>query len=246
MFPLVHSELLALRTIRAPWALAAGAILLTAVLAVTPVVRAGQAGNASIGTAGALLAVLGATGRGSVAALLLGVLTVTTEFRHETVTATFLRTPHRRDVLIAKTAAATLIAAAVAVADLAVVVAVGVPTGAVQPAMLNPDILLHEAGLLLAYPLYAALGVGLGALIIYQPVAVVLPMAWVMFAEDLLLHLVPNVVTPWSLGGVTAALANAGDVARVLPMAVGGAALLGYALLLLFLGGGRVLRRDIT
>jgi ABC-2 type transport system permease protein len=246
MSPLIRAELLALRTTRAPWALAAVTILLTLALALTPVIHAGKAGDPSIGTAAALLAVLGATSRGSVAALLLGVLTVTTEFRHETATATFLVAPRRARVLAAKAGAATLVAAALAVAGLVVVLAVGLLTGAVQPSMLNPDVLLREAGLLLAYPLYAVLGVGLGALVIYQPLAVVLPMAWVLFVEDLLLHLVPRAATPWSLGGVTAAMANAGDFPRVLPVPIGGAALLGYALLLVLLGAGRVLHRDIT
>jgi hypothetical protein len=50
----------------------------------------------------------------------------------------------------------------------------------------------------------------------------------------------------WSLGGVSAALANAGDVPAVLPMAVGAGMLLGYALLLLGLGALRAKRRDIT
>jgi hypothetical protein len=230
MYPLVHAELLALRTTRAPLALVSGAILLTAVLAVTPVIEAGKAGNPSIGTAGALLAVLGASGRGCVAALLLGVLTVTAEFRYHTVTATFLRTPLRARLLAAKAAAATLLGTVVAVGNLLVVLAIGLPTGAVQPGMLNPDILLREAGLL----------------VIYQPVAVVLPIAWVLFAEDLLLHLLPQAAAPWSLGGVTAALANSGDYPRVLTMPVGAAALLGYALLLIVLGAARVVHRDIT
>jgi hypothetical protein len=102
------------------------------------------------------------------------------------------------------------------------------------------------AGLHLASPLYGALGVGLGALVVHQPVAVVLLLAWVLKGEDLLLQLVPHALTPWSLGGVTAALANAGDSPRVLQVAVGAAALLGYALLLLSLGTVRVVRRDIT
>lgn len=246
MSSLVRTELLALRTTRAPWALAAAAILLTLALAVPPVLDAGKAGSPSIGTPGALLAVLGAIGRGSAVALLLGVLTVTAEFRHQTLSVSFLVTPRRARVLAAKAWAAALAGSAIAVLNLAIVLVVGLPTGAVQLSMLNGDILLREAGLLLAYPLYAALGVGLGALVVHQPVGVVLPLAWVLFMEDLLLHLVPHALTPWSLGGVTAALANAGDFPRVLPVVVGAAALLGYALLLVVLGAVRIVRRDIT
>jgi ABC-2 type transport system permease protein len=243
---LVRAELLALRTIRTTWALLAGAVLLTAVLAVYPVVGAGKAGAPSIGTAGALLAVLGAPGRGSLVAMILGVLAVTAEVRHRTLTTTFLRSTRRARVLVAKGAAVVLLAAAVAVADLVVALAVGLTTGAVQPSLLNADIVLRVLGLLLAYPLYGLIGVAAGALIGYQPVAVLLPVAWALVLEDLALHMAPAWTVSWSLGGVTAALANAGDVTGVLPMATGGAALLAYTLLLLALGAVRLARRDIT
>jgi len=246
MIDLTRTELLGLRTIRAPWALAVIAIVITMGNALLPVVGAGQAGDPSIGTGGALLAVLGAISRGSAVCLLLGVLAVTREFRHGTATATFLRSPRRGRVLVAKAVAAALVATAFGMVDLVVVLTVGLPSGAVQASMLNPDVLLREAGLILAYPLYAVLGVGIGAILLYQPLAIVLPLAWLLFAESLLLHLVPKSWTPWSLDGVTAALANAGEYPHVLPVPIGGAALLGYAVFLMSLGVIRVVRHDIT
>ena len=243
---LIDTELLALRTTRLPWALLAGAMVLTAVLAVNPVLAAGTNAAPSIGTAGALLAVLGATGRGNLMILVLGVLAVTGEFRHATVTATFLHTPHRIRVLAAKAAAVVVVAAVAAVADLAVAVAVGLATGALPGALLNADVVLHVAGLLLAYPLYGLISVAAGALIVFQPVAVLLPLAWVLYLEDFVLRLAPYAVTPWTLNGVTAALAHAADVADLLPMAVGGGAVLAYGLLLFALGAARLAYRDIT
>jgi ABC-2 type transport system permease protein len=241
----VRTELLALRTVRTPWWLLAATVLATLVLAVTPVLQSGKGGAPSVGTAAAMLAVLGAAGRGSVVALLLGVVTVTGEFRHHTATATFLEAPQRARVLAGKAGCVALVAGAVAVIDLAVVLAVGLPSGAVRLPLLNGDILLRVLGLLLAYPAYAVLGVGIGALVGYQPLAVVLPLAWLLFLEDLVLHLLPGSFTPWSLFHVTAALANAGDVKALLPVAVGGLALLGYAVLLASAGTARVVRRDI-
>jgi ABC-2 type transport system permease protein len=246
MFAVVHAELLGWRTVRSRWAITAGTILLTCVLAITPVVDSGKAGHPSVGTAGAMLAVLGAVGAGRFVVLLLGVLTVTGEFRHGTVTATFLQTPHRVRVLASKAAATVLVGFALAAVDLMLVLAIGLSTGAVQPSLLNGDVALRVLGLLLAYPVYGLLGVGIGALIIYQPAAVLLPLAWVLYLEDLVFHLVPRTFQPWSLGNVTSALANAGDVRDVFPLLVGGAALLGYAALLLTLGTARVVHRDIT
>jgi len=243
---LVRAELLALRTTRMPWALVVTAVVLTAALAVDPVLDAGKAGAPSIGTAAALLAVLGAAGRGGLVVLVLGVLAVTAEFRHGTASATFLGTAQRARVLVAKGAAVMLVGVAVAVVDLAVASTVGLASGVVQPSLLNPDIVLRVVGLLLAYPLYGLIGVGIGALVIYQPVAVLLPLAWVVYLEDLALHLVPRPVAAWSAGGALAAFSNAGDVTDVLPMAVGGVLLVGYALALLSLGTVRIVRRDIT
>ena len=246
MLTLIRTELLALRTTRLPWALLASPALLAAGLAVNAVLEAGRDDAPSIGTAGAMLAVVGATGSGRLVLLLLGVLAVTAEFRHGTVTATFLHSPRRIRVLAAKAAAVAVIAAVAAVAALAAALAVGVATGAVPSRLLNPDVVLHVAGMLLAYPLYSLIGVAAGALIIHQPIAVLLPIGWVLYLEDFTMRLAPDAVDPWSLNGVTAALTHSGTVADVLPVAVGGAVLASYALLLFSLGAARLARRDIT
>jgi ABC-2 type transport system permease protein len=246
MLKLIRTELLALRTTRLPWALLAGPVLLTAMLAVNAVLDAGRNDAPSIGTAGAMLAVVDATGSGRLVILLLGVLTVTAEFRHGTVTGTFLRSPRRAQVLTAKAAAIVAVAAVAAVAALAVALAVGLTTDAQSLALVNPDVVQHVAGLLLAYPLYGLIGVAAGALIIYQPVAVLLPLAWVLYLEGFTLRLAPTSVAPWSLNGVTAALAHSGTLPDVLPPAAGGAVLAAYALLLSVLGAVRLARRDIT
>jgi ABC-2 type transport system permease protein len=246
MLTLIRTELLALRTTRLPWALLAGPVLLTAGFAVNAVLEAGRNGQASIGTAGAMLAVLGATSSGRLVILLLGALAVTAEFRHGIVTGTLLHTPRRIRVLAAKAVAIVVVAAVAAAAALTIALAVGLATGALSPGLLNPDVVLHVAGLLLAYPLYGVIGVAAGAMIVYQPVAVLLPLAWVLYLEDFTLGLAPEAVSPWSLNGVTAALAHAGTVPDVLPVAVGGAVLTAYTLLLFSFGAARLVRRDIT
>ena len=71
---MVAAEWLKIRTVRVPAVLAGAVVALTAVLAVQPVLGAGRSGSPSLGTAGAMLAVLGATSRGPLIALVLGVL----------------------------------------------------------------------------------------------------------------------------------------------------------------------------
>ncbi|MDM4720580.1 ABC transporter permease subunit [Micromonospora sp. WMMA1363] len=99
--------------------------------------------------------------------MLLGILVVTNEFFHQTVTTTFLTTPHRSAVMLAKLAATALLGlvfwllttSANLLAGSAVLEAVGVGArygGAVWEAVgLNA----------LAYLLWAILGVGIGVLI---------------------------------------------------------------------------------
>jgi hypothetical protein len=240
---LLRAELLKLRSVRSGLLVVPVAGVLTLWAAVEPVLQAGRAGSPSLGTAGALLAVLGAVGRGALVSLVAGVLVATTDVRHGTLTCTLLQTPRRAAVLGAKAVVAVLLALAVAAVDLAVVLAVGLLSGAVDPAMVNSDIVVRVAGLLLTHPLYALLGVGLGALLLSQPLAVVLPVLWTVLLERLL---VPEGLAAWSLSGVTAALGNAGDVAGVLPVPLGAAALLAYAAAALVLGGARLLRHDVA
>ncbi len=246
MTTLVGSEVLKLRTTRAPWALLAASAALSLALAVPPVLNAGKGPVSSIGTVGATLAVLGAIGRGALIVLVLGVVTVTSEFRHQTITTTLLQTPRRAWLLAAKALTAALVGAAFALVNLTIVLVVGMPTGAVHPGLINSDILVRVAGLALAYPLYGLLGVGIGALVIDQAAAVASPLTWLLLLESLFVgSLLPHLV-PWTLTGATAALANAGDVPRILPVWAGGALLLGYGLLLTAAGTSRVVHRDIT
>jgi len=240
---LLRAELLKLRSVRSGLLVLPVAAALTLWGAAEPVLQAGRAGSPSLGTAGALLAVLGAVGRGAVVVLVAGVLVVTADVRHGTLTCTLLQTPRRAAVLAAKAAVALLLALVAAALDLAVVLAVGLLSGAVDPAMVNGDIVWRVAGLLLAYPLYALLGVGLGALVLSQPLAVLLPLLWTVLLERLV---VPEDLAAWSLSGVTAALGNAGDVTGVLPVPVGAAALSAYAVLAVVLGGARLARHDVV
>jgi hypothetical protein len=89
----VRTEFMKLRTTRWPWILTLLALALTALLGLQPVFKAGRSGAPSIGTVGAELGVLDAIGRGALIALVMGVLIMTTEFRHQTVSASLLQSP---------------------------------------------------------------------------------------------------------------------------------------------------------
>jgi len=244
---LVRAEVLKLVTTRSPVALVAVAAVLTLLLAIQPVVRAGRAGSPSLGTVGATLGVIDAMSRPALGALLLGILAVTTEFRHQTVTTTLLSSPSRVALLAAK--AVTVVAAGLGLGLLALLVVsvVGTVSKGIRWELVNGDIVLHTVGLVLTYPFYALLGLATGALLRRnQPLAVILPAVWVLGLEGLVTAAVPSAVAVWSIGGSTAALQNAGTVPGVLPVWVGAGALAGYALVLLLGALVSLNRADLT
>lgn len=244
---LVSAEWLKVRTVRLPALLAATAVALTLVLALQPVLSAGRNGSPSLGTAGALLAVIGSTSRGPLVALVLGVLVVTAEHRHATLTPVLLQTPSRARLLAAKSAFAAMGGLGLGLLGLATSLSVGALSGAVRPGLLNADIAWRVTGLALAHPLYALLGVGVGALAARsQPVAVLIPVVWLLFGEAMVVNVVDARLLPWSLNGAVAALANAGDLAGVLPIWAGGLLLLACASVAVGAGTVRTVRADVT
>lgn len=244
---LVAAEWLKVRTVRLPAVLAATAVALTLALAVQPVLGAGRNGSPSLGTAGAMLAVLGATHRGPLVALVLGVLLVTAEHHHGTLTPVLLQVPSRARLLAAKAALALLGGLALGVLALTTSLVVGVLSGAVRVDLLNADMIWRVVGLALAHPAYALLGVGIGTLALRsQAVAVLTPLAWLMFGEPMVVASVDRHLLPWTVNGAAAALANAGDLPGVLPLWAGGLLLGGCAGLAVAAGAVRLVRTDVA
>jgi ABC-2 type transport system permease protein len=183
------------------------------------------------------------------AALLLGILGMAGEFRHQTVTGTFLVTPNRGRVVAAKLVAYPLAGIALALAILAFTAAVA--TGWLAAKGMTPS-LLHARvvgqvllGAVLAAGLCGLVGVGVAALVRNQVAALVGVAVWVLLVEGLLMSLLnaPS-LGKWLPSAAAAALTNpgGGHLSRW-----GGALLLaGYALALALVGSRLVVRRDIT
>jgi ABC-type transport system involved in multi-copper enzyme maturation permease subunit len=199
---------------------------------------------------------------GYVFPLLLGTLAVTGEFRHQTLTPTFLATPKRGRVLAAKLVVMAIFGALYGV--VAVVGAVG--TGAAilsangTTGLDDGDNWLMFARIVLAMALWAIIGVGVGALIPNQVAAIVVVLAFTQFIEPIL-RTVAGVVDwvaavgnylPGAAGDTlagasifTALAASAGN-APVLEWWHGGLLLLAYALVATIVGYLVSWRRDVT
>jgi ABC-2 type transport system permease protein len=113
MITLVRGELLKLRTMRMTWGLLAAAAALSAMFALLENNRAGSTGSGvpSISTADGMRTVTTVTGIAMLLAAVLGTIAANGEFRHSSATLTYLATPQRGRVLVAKTAAAASIGA---------------------------------------------------------------------------------------------------------------------------------------
>ena len=126
---------------------------------------------------------------GYVFPVLLGALAVTSEYRHQLLTPTFLATPKRGTVLAAKSVALLLFGAVYGIVG--VIASFGAGAGAL--ALFGLDTQLGEsetwammARAILALALWAVIGVGLGALIPNQVAAIVVILAFTQFVEPTL------------------------------------------------------------
>jgi hypothetical protein len=141
-----------------------------------------------------LRSVLDVSGVAVLFTLVLGATALAGEHRHHTIATTFLLTPSRSRVVVAKVVAYTLAGAVfgLLVEAAAVVVAVGwlATTGSAIP--FGSTVLAGLALGPVATGLAAGFGVGIGAAIPNQLAAVLISVGWVMVAEQLLSGLVPD------------------------------------------------------
>jgi ABC-2 type transport system permease protein len=211
----------------------------------------GVSGGRSIppGTGPGVASVLSHAGSGAIFVLVLGILALAGEFRHNTITSTFLTTPDRRRVVAAKLAAATLLGLAFGAAGSLLTLAIAMPwlmAKGVSLAVVGHQVGLAVLGAVLITALYGLVGVGVGALVRNAVAAVAGALVWMAIVENLLVSLLPQ-VGKWLPGGAAAALARADNPAGgLLPMWAGGILLLGYAIAFAAAGTRFVLARDVT
>jgi len=205
-----------------------------------------------------------ATSIGYVFPVLIGTLMVTTEFRHKTLTPTFLATPQRSTVLVAKLVIGVLVGILYAIVGIvasvgpsaAFLVGFGLDTG-----LTSSDTWALIGRMVIAFVLWVLVGIGVGTLVRNQVGAIVGVLVFTQFLEP-----IGRVAASFvdGLSGVTDYLPGAaGDAlvgASVLTAAggtgsstgdpmqwwVGGLVLLGYAVVLVVLGQLFSWRRDVN
>lgn len=188
-----------------------------------------------------------------------GALSVTAELRHQTLTPTFLAEPRRGIVLTAKMLASVPVGLVFGLVGTAatVLAAAGVLAATGSPTLLDdPAVLGTIARTVLTLTLWCVVGVGFGAALPSQVVAVVVLLAFTQLVEPLLRVFLAAVeplagVGRWLPGAAGEAITGASlyseiGAGELLSPGVGLLVLLGYGLLLALVGRFTTLRRDLT
>lgn len=121
-------------------------------------------------------------------ALVLGITGMTGEYRHQTITSTFLVSPRRARVVVAKIVAHALIGVLYGVVGMLAVLVVGGATMSVRGygLGLDADRLWLTSGLaVLAIVIWTVVGIGVGTLVRNQVAAIVAALPFTFLVEPL-------------------------------------------------------------
>jgi len=233
MSALLRSELLKVRTVRTFLWLALASVALVVIASISVSASTGAIGSASDDRSVAQIAAIAL-----IFSLIGGIIVMAGEVTHGTVTQTLLATPVRERIVLAKAVVAALIAIGFALVAELLVLAITVPGASLD---------FHNArlvflGILIAAPLAAVLGVGLGGVVKSQGSGIAVSLVWLLIGEHIVL-LISESASKYSPGRAFAALASGERSGHVLlGMSAGGLASVVWAVafvsfgLLVFLG----------
>jgi ABC-2 type transport system permease protein len=247
MSRLLSAELLKMRTTRTFYGLSLGALALTVLISVA----ASLAGTFTLADR-PVHDLVGVVALVQIFALVLGILAMTSETRHGTITPTLLTVPDRRRLVLAKGGAALGVGLALGLLAAALIVAIVLALLSIRGVDTITDagdVVRAVIGSTLATGLYAALGVGLGALVRSQVGAVVGALVWLFLLEPLVSAIphMEHAIATYGVGGVATGLSATGDTSPdTLAQLPAGLLLLGYCAVLTIAGIAWIQRRDVS
>jgi ABC-2 type transport system permease protein len=180
MIPLIHGELVKVRTTRTALGFGAASVLLVLAL----VLISFLAGDAT--TVDEKRDALNVGGVLSVPLLIFGIVGATGEYRHRTIAPAVLIAPGRARLTLARLIAYVLTALAVGVAMVIVALAIGLPLAGEGEDLAGSDIVAIVGGGLLVATLTTALGVGVGVVVKNQVAGVVGALIWLFILSPVL------------------------------------------------------------
>jgi ABC-2 type transport system permease protein len=187
----------------------------------------------------------------AVFAAMIGVMSMTSEFRHGTIRATFVFTPARTQVVSAKVLASFLVGMGFG----ALGVGLGLGTGVAMIRARGYEVLIDSGdvrrlllGTIVMSALWAALGVGIGALVRNQVFAIVGLFVWVFVVEILIFRYLPGVgrYAPGAAGTAMTGDTVGDSSIHLLSVSAGAALLAVYTAAVVLAGALAVSHRDVT
>lgn len=249
MVRLVRAEFLKLRTTQVWFWLLLTAVAVAALLVIAPLA------NNDVRSAEDVSGMFTSSVTSYIVVFVLGVLGVTTEFRYQTITPTVLATPSRWALIAAKMIAYALLGGLYAAICLLVQLAIALPWLSAK----NVDFSLGSdhipraiGGVFIVVTLFGIIGLGVGAMLRNQIVAVTLGVIFLLVLQNVLI-VIPVVKHAFPFlpgGGMSAILTISGDrtangVSLLSPTG-GVIVLLLWALVPAILGASITLNQDIT
>jgi ABC-2 type transport system permease protein len=261
---LVRVELVKLRTVRLTYGLILTVAALTGLFAVIESSVAGKTSGtyavASLTTAAGQTTVTTLTSWSMILAAVLGLIVASGEFRHASATLTYLATPDRKRVLLAKLVAAAFVGAIFGLVAATVSTGFGLAftAGRGDPIVLGVATMLgHAAGAMVGAALMAMIGVGIGSLIRSQLVGIIAIFIWALVVESLIGGLFTSIrpylpytasttIAGIKLGGAAFGPAHTVKGGSALPLAAAAILLVGVAALISVVAARTTIRSDVA
>lgn len=239
---LVRFEMLKLSTIRTTWLMLGLGLLIEGLFAGLYV------GLASLAEIGPIVDVQTGTGMLMLLVLVLGVLAITTEFRHGTAGTTFLAAPRRYPVMLAKLGAVLGTGILAGLAFVAVNAALALPLFSSRGGSLPPagDVVSIYAGVVASFALLCVFGLGVGAIVRNQVGAIIAALAF-FFVLSPLPELLPGNIGDYFPAQAIGSLHGLPEATEEgLGQVAGGFVLAAWSAALFAVGTALIRRRDLN
>jgi hypothetical protein len=249
MNKLIRAELLKLGTIRMFWWMTVATLAFVPAGIAFAILGSAHNGAASLDTTEGFRNAIGSGSSGGVLMIIIGILVVAGEFRFNTITSSFLITPHRRQVVGAKLAATALVGIGVGIATSLLTLATALPWLSSRHVDLGShagDIAIVLLGGIGSVAIGGLVGVGIGSIITNQTVSVTVTLVWVFVVEAMVGNFATG-VGRWFPGGAASAMSGIAPAnGSLLPMWAAALVLTGYGLAFSAIGARLLVQRDIS
>jgi ABC-2 type transport system permease protein len=245
----IAAEFFKLRTTRTAWGVILGSLALVVIISLIAALAGDFSGAGSDEPPGEDLMEI--SGLVQIFALILGILSVSTEFRHGTITPSLLAVPDRTRLVLAKLVTALVAGALLGLVASALCAAIVLPILSSRDIATGTDsaeVLKLIAGNTAASALYTGIGIGLGALIRNQVGAIIGALGWIFLIEPLL-TLIPgfeDFIARWFPTGAANALAGTATNSDAFSQVPAGLVLLVYTALFVAAGLFVLRGRDVS